>query len=141
MTHRLCVSTIITRPDSTLLLVHKPRERDAWQVAQGGIEEGETPEQAASRELEEETGIIVDPALFERCEQTYQYDFPEDFIKAENPRSAGQHLTFVKAKVPQDTEVIVDNRELDGFEWVRVEEIGEYLEREEYMKVVVEAVD
>jgi putative (di)nucleoside polyphosphate hydrolase len=29
---------------------------DAWQMPQGGIDHGETPEQAALRELEEETG-------------------------------------------------------------------------------------
>ena len=30
---------------------------DAWQMPQGGIDEGETPENAAFRELSEETGI------------------------------------------------------------------------------------
>ncbi len=30
---------------------------DAWQMPQGGIDEGETPEAAAFRELSEETGI------------------------------------------------------------------------------------
>ena len=30
---------------------------EAWQMPQGGIDKGETPRQAALRELEEETGI------------------------------------------------------------------------------------
>ena len=29
---------------------------DAWQMPQGGIDEGETPESAAWREMQEETG-------------------------------------------------------------------------------------
>ena len=37
---------------------------DAWQMPQGGIDEGETPEQAALRELEEEIGTAKAEILF-----------------------------------------------------------------------------
>ena len=139
--YRSCVSVLIIREDGKVLLVHKPRKDDAWQIAQGGIEEGETEKEAASRELFEETGIEVASDKFEICEQTYQYDFPEHFIKAENPKCSGQKLIFVKAEVPNDTEVKVDQRELDNFKWVEVEEIGEYLNRKKYLDVVIDALN
>jgi 8-oxo-dGTP diphosphatase len=39
-----------------VLLVHRPRHRD-WTFPKGKLEEGETDEQAALREVEEETGL------------------------------------------------------------------------------------
>lgn len=48
-----------------------------WQMPQGGIDEGETPKQAAIRELEEETGIP--PALtypIGEIDMWLKYDFP-----------------------------------------------------------------
>ena len=38
-----------------LLLVHKPRKRDAWQLPQGGAEEGETLEQRTQRKMRKDT--------------------------------------------------------------------------------------
>ncbi len=57
--YRSAASLIVLRPrrggsgDPQMLLLHKPRKRDAWQLPQGGCEEGETIEQAALRELME----------------------------------------------------------------------------------------
>jgi putative (di)nucleoside polyphosphate hydrolase len=50
-----------------------------WQMPQGGVDSGETPAQAAIRELEEEVGI--GPKLVEVLEQTVDwlyYDFPPE---------------------------------------------------------------
>lgn len=52
---------------------------EAWQMPQGGIDEGEEPWPAALRELEEETGI--GPHLVERLAdhpQQLRYDLPSD---------------------------------------------------------------
>ena len=39
---------------------HAPVEPDKWCLVGGGVDEGESPETAAYRELEEETGIVCD---------------------------------------------------------------------------------
>lgn len=52
---------------------------EAWQMPQGGIDEGEEPWATALRELEEETGIA--PHLVERiteCPERLKYDLPEE---------------------------------------------------------------
>ena len=58
------------RPESVLVLVHTPaleilllERKDPpgfWQSVTGSLEAGETPQQAARRELEEETGLRVE---------------------------------------------------------------------------------
>ncbi|KRF37652.1 NUDIX domain-containing protein [Nocardioides sp. Soil805] len=43
---------------------HAPVEPDTWCLVGGGVEEGESPETAAHRELEEETGIVCDDLVW-----------------------------------------------------------------------------
>ena len=52
-------------------------DADAWQMPQGGMDQGEEPWPSALRELEEETGIS--PRLIERiaqCPERLRYDLP-----------------------------------------------------------------
>jgi putative (di)nucleoside polyphosphate hydrolase len=63
---------VAQRIDSTL---------EAWQMPQGGLDEGETPEEGALRELEEETGIPRSQVeIIARAPQELLYDLPEDLV-------------------------------------------------------------
>ncbi|WP_353203436.1 RNA pyrophosphohydrolase [Sphingomonas sp.] len=54
---------------------------EAWQMPQGGIDDGEDPEIAALRELGEETGIAPDKvALIAVAAEELFYDLPEDLV-------------------------------------------------------------
>lgn len=57
---KLAAGGIIIRPtddgSKSVLLVHRPRYLD-WSFPKGGVKEGETVEDAALREVEEETGL------------------------------------------------------------------------------------
>ncbi len=79
------------RLDSTL---------EAWQMPQGGLDEGEAPLAAALRELQEETGI--DPALVDVVDRTSEdlfYDLPEDLVgKLWKGRWRGQRQTWFLAR-------------------------------------------
>ncbi len=49
-----------------------------WQMPQGGIDEGETPEQAAWREMYEETGLTPETTkLIYESPNWYTYDIPK----------------------------------------------------------------
>jgi 8-oxo-dGTP diphosphatase len=50
--------------DREVLLVHRPRQDD-WSVPKGKLDDGETPEEAALREVDEETGwrCVLGPSL------------------------------------------------------------------------------
>ncbi|MGH6959540.1 MAG: RNA pyrophosphohydrolase, partial [Dongiaceae bacterium] len=52
---------------------------DAWQMPQGGIDEGETPEAAAWREMAEETGTSRAELLAE-SRDWLRYDLPPELI-------------------------------------------------------------
>ncbi|AMQ82761.1 NUDIX hydrolase [Pseudomonas glycinae] len=55
-------ATVICEQDRHILLVRKPRCR--WTLPGGTVEPGETREQAAARELQEETGLSTDQLLY-----------------------------------------------------------------------------
>ena len=52
---------VAVRHEEPGLMVYE-RERDCWELPGGGIEEGESPREAAARELREETCQVTDPA-------------------------------------------------------------------------------
>ena len=57
------------------------RFTNAWQMPQGGIDEGEDPDDAVFRELVEETGVTRNLVRIEAITKDWiYYDFPEDII-------------------------------------------------------------
>lgn len=58
---KLAVDIIIEYPDGEIVLVKRDYEpfRGHWALPGGGVEIGETVEQAAIREAEEETSVII----------------------------------------------------------------------------------
>ena len=57
------------------------REGDAWQMPQGGIDDGEEIRAAALRELQEETGVTEDKvALIAQSREELLYDLPDELI-------------------------------------------------------------
>ncbi len=133
--YRNAASLLLLRPSVRegweILLVHKPRKRDAWQLPQGGMEEGETPEQCATRELQEEAGL-TGATILGLSNIVYQYDFPASYRRFRPDHICGQKIHFVYGTIGRDAVVAVDNKEIDGFKWVTVKDFPRYLKRKEY---------
>lgn len=148
--YRQCASLVLLRPSSAcgpdgctplveVLLLHKPRKRDSWQLPQGGVEKGETVEQAALRELKEEAGI--DAEVLGATERCYQYDFPASYRRFRPDEVCGQCIHFVFAIPKSSAPVQVDGKEIDSFLWVLPEDLGRYLKRQEYLNLARRLVE
>jgi len=76
---RPAVTTILVREGKLILIEDKKTENDRWlwNCPGGMIETGETSEQAAARESEEEVGLI--PNKLEQF-TTIKTDFPDTFV-------------------------------------------------------------
>lgn len=137
--YRRAASILVLRPidggGHQILLLHKPRKKDDWQLPQGGIEEGEGVTGAALRELQEEADLTGCRVLG-RSQQVYQYDFPESFRKFRPDNVKGQRIEYVFALAPADARVTVDGVEVDQSVWVEVDKLGQFIKRSEYLEIV-----
>ena len=93
---------------------------DAWQMPQGGIDEGETPENAAFRELSEETGIHCSQArLIGATAGWLSYDIPVELIpKLWNGQYRGQEQKwFAFEFLGKDSDINIVTEEPEFSEW------------------------
>jgi len=107
------------RIDSTL---------EAWQMPQGGLDEGEDVVEGALRELREETGI--DPVLVEiiaRCPVELTYDLPDELIgKLWKGRWRGQRQTWFLASFlgrDEDIDIETGDPEFRAWKWADPSEL------------------
>ncbi len=93
---------------------------DAWQMPQGGIDDGETPEVAAFRELSEETGIHRSKSrLIGATSGWLSYDIPIELIpKLWNGQYRGQEQKwFAFEFLGQDSDINIGTEEPEFSEW------------------------
>ena len=74
--YRPNVAAVLQRADGRVLIGQRSDFPESWQFPQGGIDKGETAEDALRREVLEEVGI--GPEEYTIAEQTglHRYDFP-----------------------------------------------------------------
>jgi len=93
---------------------------DAWQMPQGGIDEGETPENAAFRELSEETGIPRSQArVIGKTAGWLSYDIPVELIsKLWNGQYRGQEQKwFAFEFIGKDSNINIATEKPEFSEW------------------------
>jgi len=107
------------RLDSTL---------EAWQMPQGGLDEGEDALEGALRELEEETGIRRDLVeIIARAPKELTYDLPEDLIGVVwKQKWRGQRQTWFLARfLGTDANVNLQTAEPEfrAWRWAEVDDL------------------
>lgn len=119
------------RPNVGIVLVNTRNEvfwgkrvrEHAWQFPQGGIQAGESPEQAMYRELREEVGL--EPAhvrILGRTREWLRYDVPRHWTRREGrTHYRGQkQIWYLLRMVGRDCDVCLrrsDKPEFDAWRW------------------------
>ena len=113
--------------------------RDSWQFPQGGIDEGESAEQALFRELEEEI-CTNDVKIIAEFPEWISYDFPSHIAKKMKPFS-GQTQRYYLVQLNKGAQINLDTEipEFSNHKFVDFEELFEYIahfKRPVYEKVL-----
>ena len=95
---------------------------DAWQMPQGGIDDGETPLEAAYRELEEEIGTAKADVLA-KSTNWYHYDLPDTLVpNVWNGAYRGQKQQwFVMRFTGAENDISLETEipEFSTYQWVK----------------------
>jgi putative (di)nucleoside polyphosphate hydrolase len=152
--YRPCVGVMLINREG---LVFVGRRADApdqpegvgtwWQMPQGGLDRGEDPEQAARRELKEETGVST-ARILGRTRDWLAYDLPAELVGvAWGGRFRGQKQIWFAAKFEgEESEIDLGPRggheqEFDAWRWASVAELPGLVvpfKRKVYLSVIEE---
>ncbi|RXK14300.1 RNA pyrophosphohydrolase [Halarcobacter mediterraneus] len=100
---------------------------NAWQFPQGGIDEGENPNEALHRELEEEIGT-KDIEIIAEYPKWVSYDFPPAIAKKMHPYDGQiQKYYLVKLKKGAKIDINTEIPEFSEYKFVPTENIYDYI--------------
>lgn len=111
-------ATVICKRDGQVLYVRKPKSK--WALPGGRIEAGETPRQAAARELREETGLSNLGLIY----------------LAEYEKAQVVHYVFM-ALIPASDRPLPKN-EIAECKWLKAKDVGE-LKTSEATRLIVQS--
>ena len=120
---RANVGIILSNDDGRLLLAGRVGSK-GWQFPQGGMLQGESPEQAMYRELHEEVGLTeVDVAVLGSTDDWLRYRLPKRYVRRDSkPICIGQKQRwFILRLTGSDERVRFDRSEspeFDRWRWV-----------------------
>ena len=147
--YRPCAGVMLANREGNVFVGQRIDSKNlgAWQMPQGGIDPGENIEEAALRELHEETGIgpeLVD--IIARMPYPVRYDLPPELVgKLWGGKYRGQEQNWFLGRFKgEDSDVDLDAHEPPEFckwQWVKPEELPELIvpfKRDVYRAVVKE---
>lgn len=141
--YRPCVGIALFNKKGLVFVGERIDSRGAWQMPQGGIDDGEDIITAAFRELKEEIG--TDKAdIIKIADQKICYDVPIELsTKHWGGKYRGQEQSWVAMRFTgQDSDIRLDAhqpQEFDKWQWVPLTETVHLIvpfKRETYAKVI-----
>ena len=121
--YRPGVGVLLLNPRNELFVAQRVDfKSDAWQMPQGGIDKGETPLEAAERELYEETNIRS-VALLDESKEWLSYDIPAPLAGlAWKGRYRGQRQKWFAFRFlggDHEIDIATDHPEFSAWKWVQ----------------------
>ena len=122
--YRPCVGMMVFNRSNQIFVAKRlDNPSDAWQMPQGGIDEGEAPREAAFRELSEEIGTANVEVVAE-TDDWLRYDLPKELIgKLWKGRFRGQEQKwFLMRFSGKDSEIDLNTHkpEFSNWKWADV---------------------
>jgi len=118
------------RPESVLVIVYteagevlmlrRKYPKDFWQSVTGSLEWDENPQQAAARELHEETGI--EGMELQDCEFSQIFEIYEIWRDRYEPGVTENKEHVFLLQLPNKVDIQLDAREHDEFSWMTKQE-------------------
>lgn len=147
--YRPCVGLMIVNPQGRVFVGKRidNKEGDAWQMPQGGIDEGEELVPAAMRELHEETGLTPEHVtVLAQSREEHFYDLPAELLgKLWGGKYRGQRQAWLLLRFTgQDDDVVLDAHDPAEFcewKWVEPDQLPDLIvpfKRRVYRQVVEE---
>lgn len=127
--YRPCVGVVLMNAEGRVFAGRRiDSPAPAWQMPQGGIDDGEKPRAAALRELLEETGVTADHVEFvARTEDWVTYDLPPELLgKVWGGKYRGQRQKwFLFRFTGPDSAIRIDTEhpEFSEWSWVRADDL------------------
>lgn len=121
--YRANVGIVICNRDGQLFWARR-KGHDSWQFPQGGINAGESPEQALFRELREETGLTRNEVrVLGSTRDWLRYRLPQKYMRHDSkPLCVGQKQRWFLLLLTGDESKVdflaTDHPEFDGWMWV-----------------------
>src|SRR5471030_1593784 len=125
--YRPCVGIMLFNTDGKVFVGKRIDQTvEGWQMPQGGIDKGESPRDAALRELQEEAGTDKAEILGE-MEEWVTYDLPEHLIGvAFHGKYKGQRQKWFAMRFTgrdNDIDLAAHEPEFSDFRWVTLDEL------------------
>ena len=143
--YRPCVGIMLLNMNNQVFVGQRlDRSVEAWQMPQGGIDEGEEPSRAGFREMMEEIGTNRAELIEERREWL-NYDIPQDLAdqlwKGRFRGQAQKWLAFRFTGTDNDININTDEPEFRSWKWADAAELPELavpFKRDVYQRVLAE---
>lgn len=140
---RPCVGIALFNQDNKVFVGKRLDTPNAWQLPQGGIDDGETVEEAFFREMKEEVGTDK-AAIIKIHEKKLSYKLPPHLMgRLWNGKWGGQEQTWVAARftgTDADINIYAHNPpEFDAWKWVDLNSVLDQIvpfKRETYREVI-----